>query len=345
MTNAPAHDAPAEEASAKSPLASRRYEVSWVDYTILFALAVFWGNSFLLTNWTVQEMAPATLAMLRTLGGGGILLAIAFAMGKKLPGGRTIWVTVFACAVLGNALPFFLIGWGQVLVGAGLGAILMGIMPLFTLLFAHFMTGDERFTWVKAAAVGLGLVGLIILVGPSVLYELGTEGIRQLALVGAAICYSINAIFTKRLTHLDPIMISGLFVTVAGVLLLPVGVPDLIANASVWSASVWTNVVILALLPTALSGILTFVLIGRQGATFFSQINYLVPLSGVAWGWALANEVLEPRAAIALLFIFAGITLSRRIGRARTTAYTSSFTSLPSRSVSPDPVSERQDDA
>ncbi|MEO0498587.1 MAG: DMT family transporter [Pseudomonadota bacterium] len=326
--------------SAKPAMASRRGEVTWVGYAILFALAVFWGNSFLLTNWTVQEMAPATLAMLRTLGGGIILLGLAFAMGKRLPGGHGVWALVFACAVLGNALPFFLIGWGQVLVGAGLGAILMGIMPLFTLVFAHFMTPDERFTWVKAAAVALGLIGLIILVGPSVLYELGTEGVRQLALVGAAVCYSINAIFTKRLTHLDPFMLTGLLVTLAGVLLIPVGVPDLIENAAQWSASAWTNVVILALLPTALSGILTFVLIGRQGATFFSQINYLVPLSGVAWGWALANEVLEPRAAIALLFIFAGITLSRRIGRARNTAYTASSTSISSNNVS-----ARQDDA
>ncbi|MEO0637333.1 MAG: DMT family transporter [Pseudomonadota bacterium] len=325
-------EAPASSADARAPMAARQSSVGLIDYAILFALAVFWGNSFLLTNWTVQEMAPATLAMLRTLGGGVLLLLIAFAMGQRMPKERSIWTIIFACAVLGNALPFFLIGWGQVLVGAGLGAILMGIMPLFTLVFAHFMTGDERFTWLKAAAVCLGLVGLIILVGPSVLYELGTEGIRQLALVGAAICYSINAIFTKRLTHLDPIMLTGLLVTLAGVLLMPVGVPDLIANSGSWSASAWTNVVILALLPTALSGILTFILIGRQGATFFSQINYLVPLSGVAWGWALANEVLEPRAAIALLFIFAGITLSRRIGRARTTAYTSSSTSVSERS-------------
>lgn len=327
MTDAPAQEVQPETLS----MASRRGQVGWVDYAILFALAVFWGNSFLLTNWTVQEIAPATLAMLRTLGGGIILLVIAFAMGRRLPGGRGVWTLVFACAVLGNALPFFLIGWGQVLVGAGLGAILMGIMPLFTLVFAHFMTRDERFTWVKAAAVGLGLIGLIILVGPSVLYELGTEGIRQLALVGAAVCYAINAIFTKRLTHLDPFMLTGLLVTLAGVLLLPVSVPDVVANAGSWSASAWANVVTLALLPTALSGILTFVLIGRQGATFFSQINYLVPLSGVAWGWALANEVLEPRAAIALLFIFAGITLSRRIGRARSTAYTSSSTSASAR--------------
>jgi drug/metabolite transporter (DMT)-like permease len=293
-------------------LTARRSSAGPVDYLILLALAVFWGNSFLLTNWTVQEIAPATLAMLRTLGGGILLLGLAIALGRSFPRDPAVWRIILVCAIMGNALPFFLIGWGQVLVGAGLGAILMGIMPLFTLVLAHFMTSDEHFSGRKAAAVALGLAGLIVLVGPSVLYQLGTEGIRQLALVGAALCYSINAIFTRKLTHLDPIMLTGLLVTLGGVLLVPFGFQDLVLNSGQWSVNAWTNVVILALLPTALSGILTFMLIGRQGATFFSQINYLVPLSGVLWGWALANEVLEPRAAIALALIFAGITLGRK---------------------------------
>ena len=55
----------------------------------------------------------------------------------------------------------------------------------------------------------------MILVGPAVLMRLGDDGISQLAILGAAICYSVNAIMTKSLLDL-PRTITGAAILMAG---------------------------------------------------------------------------------------------------------------------------------
>ena len=54
--------------------------------------------------------------------------------------------------------------------------------------------------------------------------------------------------------------------------------------------------------------------VARQGASFFSQINFLVPLFGVLWGVLLLAERPPGNAYWALGLILAGIAVTR--GRA-----------------------------
>ena len=283
-----------------------------LEFSILIALAAMWGNSFVLTKWGVTEVHPASLAMIRTLGGGVILLLAALVLSRPISRKLSDWVVMIASAILGNAIPFVLIGWGQAKVNAGLGAVLMGVMPLMTLVLAHFFSKGEALKLRSLIGVLLGLIGLVLLVGPSVLYDLGNEGVRQIAFLGAAFCYALNIILTRWVGHLDPIAFSAVIITGAGVLLMPFGIPPLLSDALLISTENWLYILILVLFPTALAAILLFILVRRVGVNFFSQVNYLVPISGVAWGWALANEVIEPELALALLFILGGIALSRR---------------------------------
>ena len=50
----------------------------------------------------------------------------------------------------------------------------------------------------------------------------------------------------------------------------------------------------------------------RMGATTLSQINYLIPLVGFAWGVLLLGERPTWRAAIALALVLTGIALVNR---------------------------------
>jgi uncharacterized membrane protein len=70
----------------------------------------------------------------------------------------------------------------------------------------------------------------------------------------------------------------------------------------------------LGVLCTAGAGIIFFRLLGRTGATFTSQINYLVPAFGVMWGFLLLDETLSWHLATALGLIIAGISLTRSGG-------------------------------
>ena len=69
--------------------------------------------------------------------------------------------------------------------------------------------------------------------------------------------------------------------------------------------------VTLGVVQTALATLLMFNIIRRQGATFFSQINFLVPLFGVLSGFVVLGEIPAPSALAALVIILSGIFMAR----------------------------------
>ena len=285
----------------------------WIDYGLLLLLAAFWGGSFALIKQTVGAYPPAFMSMVRLAIAGVVMLCIALFLRERIQwSARTAWMLLLI-GIFGNSLPFSLIAWGQQVVDASLASILMGIMPLATLLLAHFFTGgDEPLSAGKVVGAIIGLAGLAILVGPSVLYRLGDDGVRQLAIVGAAISYGINAVLTKSMLH-QPRRAAAAALLLAGALtLFPVSLLSEDWSAIEPGSASTTVVVLLALFPTAMASLLVFIVLERQGAGFFSNVNFLVPLFGIVWAVALLGEALDPRALTALGVILTGLVIARQ---------------------------------
>lgn len=281
------------------------------DYALLCALAAMWGGSFMLIKVAGADFPPFTMTALRLIGGAALLIPVAFVLGERLTWNVGTLVTIALIGLFGNALPFSLITWGERTVDAGLAAILMGIMPIATLLLAHFFSDNETLTTRKVAGVCIGFTGLVVLTGPAVLRDLGNDGIRQLAILAAAICYAIGAIMTKRLVRLPRRAAGAAILTAGAMLTLPfclvIDDPFALTPGLVPTLAVVT----LALLPTALAALLMFAVLERQGAGFFGQVNLLVPLFGVAWAAIILSERPTVNAYIALSFILAGIIVAR----------------------------------
>ncbi len=281
------------------------------DYGLIVLLAAFWGGSFMLIKLAIDEIPPASLSATRLIIGGLILFAVVLFTGERARfGGKTLGLIILA-GFVGNALPFILISWGEKTVDAGLASILMGIMPIATLVLAHFFTGNEPMSARKMSGVVIGFAGLVILVGPAVLLRLGDDGIGQVAILGAAVCYSINAIMTKALLDF-PRRVTGAAILLAGGLTT---LPIALAFEQPWmltpGAVSTTAVVLLSVFPTAIAMLLIFEVLDRQGAGFFSQVNLLVPLFGVAWAALVLGEIPDVAAVLALTFILAGIYYAR----------------------------------
>ena len=278
-----------------------------VDYVLLLLLASFWGGSFILIKLAVHDIPPASMTAGRLLLGALLLYFVVRLTGESSRFDRRSLLLIFLIGLFGNAVPFMLISWAEETVDAGLASILMGIMPIATLLMAHFFSTGEPLTARKMAGVTIGFAGLVILVGPAVLLRLGDDGVRQLALLAAAVCYGVNAILTKELLGL-PRRAAGAAILLAGALAtLPIALlfeqpwtlrPDSTSIAAVG---------LLALLSTAIAALLVFEILERQGAGFFGQVNLLVPLFGVAWAALILGERPDPAAVVALVFILAGI--------------------------------------
>jgi len=281
------------------------------DYALLLTLSVLFGLSFTLTSIGVDEIPPLTLAAGRLLLAFLLLYPLMWLQGQHLPASGGVWLVLFASGFLGNALPFALITWGQVKVEAGLTAVFMAIMPLATILLAHVFTDDEKLDRWKFIGVVFGLIGVIVLMGLNSLTTLGEDIIRQFAILCGALCYAVNAIITRKLTGLPRWSTITALMLTASIWLVPVS----LLNDSPWqlqpSADAWLALFGLAIGPTALATVLILVIIGRQGASFLSQLNFMVPVFGMLFGVVLLKERLPVNAYIALLIILAGIAISR----------------------------------
>ena len=284
------------------------------DYAMLLLLSAIWGSSFLFIKIAVDTVPAVTVTAVRIATGAAILFVAARMAGQSLPRGRGVWVAITAAALFGNALPFSLISWGEEHIDSGLAAILMAVMPLTTVLLAHIFTADEKLSARKMVGVALGFSGLVVLMGPDKLAQLGDETVRQLAVAGAAVCYGINAIITKRLMHLPRRALAAAIMLVAAVMIVAA---SLVIDRP-WtlqpSMTAWTTMIVLGIFHTAIATLLMFALVRKQGASFFSQINFLIPVFGVVYGALLLAERPSANAYLALALILIGIAVVRGRG-------------------------------
>ena len=277
------------------------------QFLILLVLGLIWGASFLFIKVAVVTIPPFTVAFGRTAPAALVLYLVLRSRGLRMPSLGPVWGSFLLMGLFNGALPYTLITWAEIHIDSGLAAIINALMPLFTVLLAHFFTRDERLNLVKIAGIFLGFLGVLALFGPAVLKGLGTHVLSQLAVMGAALCYAIAVIYGRRLREITPWVSATGQLICAAFLTLPM---SLVVDAP-WKLSPTLlslgALACLSLLGTALAYILYYYLLVRIGATNVSLVTYLLPITGVFWGALLLGERLHWSAFLALVLILAGI--------------------------------------
>ncbi len=286
------------------------------DWLLLFALVVMWGSSFLFTKIAVTTIPPVAVVGGRIMLAALILIGLVYVSGKRLPRSGRLWLFFVAMAIMGNALPFFLISWGQQRIDSGLAGILMAVMPLTTLVLAHFFVDGERLNPGKLAGFALGFLGIIVLVGPDALRELKGSGdvlISELAVLGGALCYAVNTIIARRRPESDVLVAASGVMICGSLLLFPLNI-DLSWLPTVTMGSALA-VGFLGVVCTAAATVTYFKVVTSAGPTFLSTMNYLIPLWAVFIGMIFLDERPDWSDFFALILILAGIALSQVLGR------------------------------
>lgn len=171
-----------------------RAQMNGGDWLILAFLAVIWGGAFFFIGVAVRHVQPLTYVWLRLTIGAAGLWAYVYFRGEKVALPRGAWGSIALLALLNNALPFTLFGWGQTHIASGLASILNATTPIWGVVVAHFLTHDERMTPRKIAGVLLGFGGVAVMIGPSLLSSLGSNALAQLACVIASLSYALAAV-------------------------------------------------------------------------------------------------------------------------------------------------------
>ena len=259
-----------------------------------------WGSSFMFNKLAVASVPPATVVAGRLALGTITLLVLLYARGLRVPPLGPIWGAYALLGFLGNALPFFLIAWGQQVVDSALAGILMAAMPLATLVLAHFVVHGEHMTTNRLAGFVLGFLGIVFLMEPA-----------AVAGIGGALCYSANSVLARLLIKTDFLVAATGTLLVAAALMLPIA----LLHDKPWtlqpSGASLASIVWLGVGPTAIATICYFRLISSAGPTFMSLVNYLSPAIAVFLGVTLLGEKPGVAAYAGLTCILLGIAISQ----------------------------------
>ena len=281
-----------------------------LEWAMLLALATVWGGSFFFNAIAVRELPVFTVVVARVALAALLLVGLLKVLGQSLPRDRRVWAAFFGMGLLNNAIPFSLIVWGQQSIASGVASILNASTPLFTVLFAHVLTTDEKMTGNRLAGVVIGFVGVAVMIGLDAAQTLGGHLAAQLMCLAGAISYALAGIYGRRFRAMGvaPLATATGQVIASSVLLLPL----MLAIDQPWTRPMPSLQAIAALvgvaaLSTALAYVLYFRILATAGATNLLLVTFLIPVSAILLGILFLNEALLPKHLAGMALIGLGL--------------------------------------
>lgn len=289
------------------------------DYVYLVCLSIIWSSAFMFIKIAVTHIPPFTMTSVRLCAAGAGLFVIYLYFSKgRFPSKQqilTILPLASLSAIFGNAAPFSLIAYGETKVDSGIAAILMGLMPLMTVTLAHLSTQDEKLNIYKFSGILMGFFGLVILLGHDILSPKQDTWFYQLAIMAGACCYAINSLIMRYLSEGDKLFVAMLISVLSFIFLLPVAY---LIEGNQFHAfldaplSAVASTLILGIIHAGLAILVMLRILKYCGASFFSQVNFIIPIFGFLWGFILLGEAFQINILVALIAISAGIFLAHK---------------------------------
>ncbi|MFC7050261.1 DMT family transporter [Emcibacter nanhaiensis] len=283
-------------------------------YIYLLFLALAWGSAFMFNKIAVQSIPPITIAASRISLGAFVVWLILRHQKLSLPKDIRSWWNIGRVGILGTALPFMLVSWGVKYQNAGTAAICMSLVPLHTFILAHFLTHDEKMSWIKLVGIIFGVSGIVILFIDSTNFE--TEGILQilgfLAFLVTGLCYSLSGVMIRHFKNKNPLVGATVMLICSSCVIWPIAlIVDKPWTGSPDTGGLW-SVAFLGIVSTGLATIVLVHLTHLVGATFVAYNNYIVPLTGVFTGYIWLNEPLKETTFASVFLVLTGIYLTER---------------------------------
>ncbi len=288
------------------------------------AVYIIWGSTYLAIHFAIETMPPLLMAGVRFLIAGALMYGVLRARGAVAPT-RANWK---AAAIVGGLL--LLVGngalvWGEQYVPSGLAALLIATVPLWMVLL-HWLARGPRPTGQVAVGLGLGLVGILVLVGPSGLTTSSASLLAMVLILVGSLAWAAGSVYARNAPlPASPLMGTALEMLAGGAMLVIVG-----SLMGEWSALDTAAISLRSLL--AMGYLIIFgSLVAFSAYVWLIQVAtpaqvatyaYVNPVVAVLLGWAFAGEALTRSMMVAAAIIVAAVVLitlpkRTRVGRPR----------------------------
>ena len=283
---------------------------------LLILLSSIWGSAFFAIKISVESMNPVTVASLRLIIGALFLYTYYKLKGNNEKISLNTLSIIFLIGLIGNFIPFFLISWSEQFIQSNTAGLLLSIAPILTLIFSHFFTRDDKFTYRKFLSILIGLAGTIFIIGIDSIFYFSNNNsqnlIPKLAIIIAAFGYVISAILAYNLKNISTLTITTYVTIFAALISLPFMIVVEIFNTSTIQLKSIASLIYLGIFPTAIAFVLRFYIISRAGPIFLSYVAYLIPVFAIFWGYIFLKETISFQTGIGVLFVLIGVFISKK---------------------------------
>lgn len=293
-------------------------------YFAWIVVCLVWGTTYLGIHIALETIPVALLAGLRWLIAGVLLTAALPVIGQKLPPLRmwpSIAVIGFLMAVVGNGG----VVWAQQHVASGLAAVIVAMVPFWTVIVEAFLPTGERVTGRTVLGLVLGFLGIIVLVWPELRLGGGdgwmfVSGV--IALQVACAGWAIGTSYLKRNpTNGSPMGSLAVQMLLSGVMLLGIA-----TATGEWASLHFTTRSLGAMVYLVIFGSLVgytayLYALKNLPVSTVSLYAYVNPVIAVVLGSLVLAEPFTARIAIASVLVFGGIAVVKTArGGVRTTS-------------------------
>jgi drug/metabolite transporter (DMT)-like permease len=273
----------------------------------MFAVAALFSLNYIVSKVAMHSFAALSFAWLRVVGA-AIVLNV-FAPGRGFTRSDSWRITGFA--ILGVVLNQTMFLAGLSLTNAHVAAILITLIPVFTLIVAIILR-LERTTVMKVSGIALALAGALLVVGGE-----GTSGMTgafagTLLIIGNCMAYAVYLVVSKPVvSRLSPTRVVSRMFAIGAVLIFPIALRSLLREH--WQSipgSAWIGLLIVIAGPTVGAYVINAWTLKYAEASVVAAYTYLQPVLTTIMAWALLHERIRPVVAIAGLMIFGGVALA-----------------------------------
>ncbi|MEJ3405925.1 DMT family transporter [Rathayibacter sp. YIM 133350] len=290
---------------------------TWLQF---LAMGVIWGSSFLFMKVALDGVTFAQIAWSRLVLGGitlGIIVAIIrprVAGGPVLPREPVVWVHFAVIAVTGCVIPHSLFAWAEQYVSSSLASIYNAVTPITTAIMVTAVFRVEKLLRDQVLGVIVGIVGVVVIIGPWGYAALTGDLWGQLACLGSATCYGFTFGYTRKYLSPRPIApatFAFLNISLAGAIML-VLTPFVATQPVRLTVPIVLSLLALGTLGTGLAYIWNINVLRAWGPTNASTVTYVTPVVGVVLGVIVLHETFSWHEPLGALLVLVGILLAQK---------------------------------
>ncbi|TBY11743.1 EamA family transporter [Rhizobium laguerreae] len=262
-----------------------------------------WGSTYIVTTSFLPAGYPLTVAMLRALPAGLLLLFLV----RKLPFGIW-WGRAFVLGALNFS--FF---WAMLFVSAyrlpgGVAATVGAVQPLIVIALSQLFLGKPvRPLAVLAGLAGIAGVGLLVLTPKA-----GLDPIGVAAGLAGAVSMAFGTVLTRRWAPpVSNLTFTAWQLTAGGMLLVPFAFFLEPALPMPTAANI-AGIAYLGLIGAAFTYLLWFRGLSRIEPSAVASLGFLSPLVATLLGWLALGQSLTPVQIGGFAMVLASVWLSQR---------------------------------